>query len=127
MLFVLTHVAQNFFINARPIIKSFQKSNGRKMEQMTIALIIFRKKYKSMRLGVNPSAFLQTTVWCQIRIHADNQFYSFLFTFLIHVDNAIERAIIGESESIHAVFFYRLNKGLCFGECSKKRIMRVDV
>ncbi len=70
---------------------------------------------------------LEPALWCNIHFAADNGLDSVLLRRLIELDNAVHRAVIGDSQRIHAQLFGAWHEFLDLAHAVKERILRMDV
>ena len=117
--------AEQVFVHARPVVESFKMRLGHERHDVLPAGVVLGEQDQMV---VTLIAFFREAVARRdIGLDAQDRFHARFFRRLIKFDRAVERAVIGERDAIHAELLGARHEFGDLGEAVEQGIVRMDV
>lgn len=106
---------ERFMIDPRVIVEAVELRDGRKLEQVLIALLIFGEEEEMARSFV-VGGFVGEFLSGKVGFDADDGFYAFGFCGFVELDDAEHGAVVGDGDGGHVHFFDAVHEFVNLGK-----------
>ncbi len=99
--------AKELLVHARPVVVAVQVRGGHERDEVLITGEVLGQQHKveGLPVALDPRIAVEAAVARDVRLDADDRFYTRLAGGDVEVDRAVERAVIGERQRRHAELF----------------------